>query len=53
MITNARFSHYGRVRMFNEMQRNMVPQPPTEAEAKSEHAAKKNTYVKIIEIKID
>lgn len=39
MITNARFTHYGRVRMFNEMQRNMVPKPPTEKEERQTYYA--------------
>lgn len=39
MITNARFSHYGRVMMFNEIQRNKVPQPPTEEEQRKTYYA--------------
>lgn len=39
MITNARFTHYGRVRMFNEIHRNNVPQPPTEKEQEKTYYA--------------
>lgn len=39
MITNARFTHYGRVRLFNEMQRDMTPKPPTEEEERQTYYA--------------
>lgn len=39
MITNTQLTHYGRVRMFNEIQRNKVPQPPTEEEQKQTYYA--------------
>ncbi len=38
-MIQKRFTHYGRVRMFNEIQRNKVPQPPTEEEQKQTYYA--------------
>ena len=38
-MIQKRFTHYGRVRMFNEIQRNKVPQPLTEEEQKQTYYA--------------
>lgn len=38
-MIQKRFTHYGRVRMFNELQRNRAIQPPTEEEQKQTYYA--------------